>query len=68
MRLHSNNEVRGEYVNAVSVSEWGEVSEALRNSAWTLRSIWERRPEQVSKGIEQAHFETSHLNTTMRTH
>ncbi len=56
-----NNEVRGEYVNAVSVSEWGEVSEALRNSAWTLRSIWERRPEQVSKGIEQAHFETSHL-------
>ena len=56
-----NNEVRGEYVNAVSVSDWGEVSEALRNSAWTLRSIWERRPEQVSKGIEQAHFETLHL-------
>lgn len=56
-----NNEVRGEYVNAVSVSDWGEVSEALRNSAWTLRSIWERRPEEVSKGIEQAHFETSHL-------
>lgn len=56
-----NNEVRGEYVNAVSVSDWGEVSEALRNSAWTLRSIWDGRPEQVSKGIEQAHFETSHL-------
>lgn len=56
-----NNEVRGEYVNAVSVSDWGEVSEALRNSAWTLQSIWKRRPEQVSKGIEQAHFETSHL-------
>ena len=56
-----NNEVRGEYVNAVSVSDWGEVSEALRNSAWTLRSIWERRPEEVCKGIKQAHFETSHL-------
>ena len=52
-----NNEVRGEYVNAVSVLDWGEVSEALRNSAWTLRSIWERRLEQVSKGIGQAHFE-----------
>lgn len=41
-----NNEVRGEYVNAVSVSDWGEVSEALRNSAWTLRSIWERIPRK----------------------
>ena len=33
----------------------------MRNSAWTLRSIWERRPEEVCKGIKQAHFETSHL-------
>ena len=56
-----NGEVRGEYINAISVSDWGTVSEALRDSAKTLKSIWERRPEQVSKGIEQAHFETSHL-------
>lgn len=56
-----NGEVKGEYINAISVSDWGTVSEALRDSAKTLRSIWERRPEQVSKGIEQAHFETSHL-------
>ena len=27
-----NGEVRSEYVNAVSVSEWGEVSKALKNS------------------------------------
>lgn len=56
-----NGEVKGEYINAISVSDWGEVSEALRNSAKTLRSIWERRPEEVCKGIKQAHFETSHL-------
>ena len=58
-----NNEVRGEYVNAVSVSGWGEVSDALRNSAWTLRSIWERRPEQVSKGIKQHKVPLSRLRT-----
>ena len=56
-----NNEVRAEYVNAVSVSDWGEVSKALKNSADTLRAIWEGRPKQVAEGIRQAHFETSHI-------
>lgn len=56
-----NNEVRGEYVNAITVSDWGEVSKALKNSADTLNAIWQKRPEQVAIGIEQAHFETSHL-------
>ena len=56
-----NNEIRQEYVNAVSVSDWGEVSKALKNSADTLNAIWQKRPGQVVEGIEQAHFETSHL-------
>ncbi len=56
-----NNEVRGEYVNAITVSDWGEVSKALKNSADTLEAIWLKRPERVAIGIEQAHFETSHL-------
>ncbi|MGN0152939.1 MAG: AAA family ATPase [Lachnospiraceae bacterium] len=56
-----NNEIRNEYVNAVSVSEWGEVSRALRNSAQTLEGIWKNRPSQVVEGIEQAHFETAHI-------
>lgn len=56
-----NNEVRNEYVTAVSVSEWGEVSKALRNSARTLEGILRNRPSQVVEGIEQAHFETSHI-------
>lgn len=56
-----NNEIRGEYVNAVSVSEWGEVSKALKNSADTLRAIWQQQAKLVAQGIEQAHFETSHL-------
>lgn len=56
-----NEEVRSEYINAVSVSDWGEVSKALKNSSDTLNAIWQNRPTQVAEGIRQAHFETSHL-------
>ncbi len=56
-----NNEVRAEYVNSVSASDWGEVSEALKNSADTLEAIWQKRPGQVAEAIRQAHFETSHI-------
>lgn len=56
-----NNEIRLEYINAVSVSEWGEVSTALKHSADTLNAIWQNRPLQVAEAIEQAHFETSYI-------
>ena len=56
-----NNEVRTEYINAVSSSDWGEISMALRNSADTLNAIWKNRPEQVAENIKKAHFETSHI-------
>ena len=56
-----NGEIRSEYVNAVSVSDWGEVSKGLKNSADTLQAIWENRPLQVAEGIRQAHFKTSHI-------
>ena len=44
-----------------TVSDWGEISKALKNSADTLQAIWQGRPEQVALGIQQAHFETSHI-------
>lgn len=56
-----NNEVRAEYVNSVSASDWGEVSKALKNSADTLEAIWQKRPKQVAEAVRQAHFETSHI-------
>lgn len=56
-----NNEVRAEYVNSVSASDWGEVSRALKNSADTLEAIWQKRPKQVAEAVRQAHFETSHI-------
>ena len=59
--LIPNNEIRNEFVNAISVSDWGEVSKALKNSAETLNAIWQGRTSQVVEGIEQAHFETAHI-------
>lgn len=56
-----NYEIQSEYVNAVSVSAWGEVSKALRNSADLLEAIWNGKEERVAALIEQSHFETSHL-------
>lgn len=56
-----NNEIHGEFVNAVSVSHWGEVSKALKNSADLLNAIWRKDAQKVADYIAQAHFETSHL-------
>ena len=36
-----NSEIRAEYVNTVSVSDWGTVSKALKDSADTLDAIWQ---------------------------
>lgn len=58
-----NSEVRGEYINAVAASQWGEVSKALKNSSDTLQAIWQKYPEKVAEGIEQAHFETAHIQS-----
>lgn len=56
-----NSEIRSEYVNTVSVSDWGAVSKALKESADTLNAIWQGREEQVAQAISHAHFETSQI-------
>lgn len=56
-----NHEIRGEFVNSVAVSGWGEVSRALKHSVDTLWAIWNQRASIVAEGMEQAHFETSHI-------
>ncbi len=43
------------------MSQWGGISEALKNSNEILEAIWQNKPGKVAKGIEQAHFETSHI-------
>ena len=56
-----NSEIRAEYVNTVAVSDWGTVSQALKNSADTLQAILQGREQQVAVAMQQAHFETSHI-------
>lgn len=56
-----NNEIRAEYVNAVSVSQWGEVSIALKNSSELLHALWNKDAGRIADYIEQAHLETFHL-------
>lgn len=56
-----NNEIRKEFYNAVSVSDWGEVSKSLLNASATLDAIWAGKTELVAKSMEQAHFETSQI-------
>ena len=57
-----NKEIYEEFVNAVSVSEWGPVSNALKNSADMLLDIWNLRSDKVAAAVEAAHFETSHIS------
>ena len=56
-----NNEIQNEYANAVSVSDWGEVSKALKDSADVLNAIWNQNEQMVAQRIQRARFETSHL-------
>lgn len=56
-----NAEVQSEYASAVTVSQWGDISKALKNSADLLQAVWEKQETQVAEGIRLAHFETSQI-------
>lgn len=56
-----NLEITNEYVTAISNSNWGEVSKALKNSHSTLEAVWNKDETFVSKAVEMAHYESSYL-------
>lgn len=56
-----NHEILNEYVTAVSNSDWGEVSRALKNSREALDAVLCKEEEKVANAIAEAHYETSHL-------
>lgn len=56
-----NEEILNEYITAVSNSDWGEVSKALKNSRAALEAVWNRDEALVAKAVEEAHFESSYL-------
>ena len=56
-----NQEIMREYVNATKTGGWDMVSRAIKASEALLQSTLAMDTEAVAKGIENAHFETSHL-------
>lgn len=56
-----NHEILNEYMTAISNSEWGEVSRAIKNSRAALDAIWKKDAVQVAEAVANAHYETSHL-------
>ena len=56
-----NQEILLEYVNAVEAGGWDAVAKAVRASEDLLEATLAMDEEGVAKGIEEAHFETSHL-------
>ena len=56
-----NQEIMREYVNATKTGGWDMVSRAIKASEALLQSTLAMDTEAVAKGIESAHFETSHL-------
>lgn len=50
-----NKEVRNEFLNAVNVIGWSEVTMAVKNSEKLLGSLWEKDENAVAAGIEKAH-------------
>ena len=56
-----NNEVVESFVNSIEDSNWGAVSESLKNSMNLIQATYACDGEQVAEYIEKAHLETSIL-------
>jgi hypothetical protein len=56
-----NREIMTEYINATEDGGWDEVIRTVKKSDAVLQATWEQDGCEVAKGIEAAHFETSHL-------
>ena len=56
-----NNEVIESFVNSIEDSNWGPVSESLKNSMNLIQATNACNGEQVAEYIEKAHLETSIL-------
>lgn len=52
-----NKEVRNEFLNAVNIIGWDEVTLAVKNSERLLGSLWKKDESAVAVGIEKVHQE-----------
>ncbi len=56
-----NSEVADEYVSVVKAAGWEEVIRSVQVSEALLKATWLMDEKAVAAGIQEAHFETSHL-------
>lgn len=56
-----NKELMDEYVTSTTVSKWSEIVNSIQHSEQILQATWDGEAGAVAQGIENAHFETSHI-------
>ncbi len=56
-----NEEIRGEFMNAIEVSNWHEVIKAVQTSKTLLEATLQQDAEAVAQGIDAAHMETASI-------
>lgn len=56
-----NEEVRGEFYNAISYSGWNEVMDAIHASKELLEKTWAMDSGAVAKGIDAVHVENTSI-------
>ncbi len=56
-----NEEVRGEFVNAIEVSNWQEVMDSITASEALLEATLNRDTDTVAKGLDAVHMDTTSI-------
>ena len=56
-----NQEIMREYVSATKSGGWDVIARSIKASSALLEATLAEDTEAVAKGVEEAHFETSHL-------
>ena len=56
-----NEEVRGEFVNAIEVSNWQEVMDSINASEALLEATLNRNTDAVAKGLDAVHMDTTSI-------
>ena len=52
-----NEEVRGEFYNAISTTKWNEVLKTIQDSEKLLQKTWQMDEEAVAKGLDTVHMD-----------
>ncbi|MDO4491997.1 MAG: AAA family ATPase [Lachnospiraceae bacterium] len=56
-----NEEIRQEFINAIEISKWTEVMDAVKQSDSLLQALWNGDEEAVAAGIARVHQENTSI-------